>query len=126
VDKAENDYRAAQTLASDAEPFPDQVCFFCQQSAEKYLKALLQEVGQPVPRTHLLLTLRTLLLPHHAALGPLRRGLDFLTRFAVGPRYPSFTATKRQAAAALRWAGRVREVCRRILGLRPPRRRKSP
>jgi HEPN domain-containing protein len=117
VDKAENDYRAAVLLVRSHERFHDQVCFHCQQSAEKYLKALLQELGLPVPRTHNLLALRTLLLPHHDFVRPLRRGLDFLSRFAVGPRYPLYDARKRQAASALRWAGKVRHACRHLLGL---------
>ena len=73
----------------------------------------------PVPRTHNLLALRTLLLPHHAFVRSMRRGLEFLTRFAVGPRYPLFDANKRQAAAGLRWAGKVRHACRVILGIPP-------
>ena len=39
---------------------------------------------------------------------PLRRGLVFLTDFAVDTRYPGDRTTKRQAAAAQRWAERVR------------------
>jgi HEPN domain-containing protein len=125
VKKAEADYRGATLLARGRERFYDQICFHCQQCAEKYLKALLQEIGLPVPRTHNLLALDGLLLPHHASLRPLRRGLDFLTRFAVGPRYPMYDARKRQAISALRWAGRVRDACRALLGVRPPRRRKT-
>jgi hypothetical protein len=45
----------------------------------------------------------------------LRRGVDFLTRFAVHTRYPGDKASKRQAAAALR----ARDACRAILGLPP-------
>ena len=58
----------------------------------------------------------------------LRRGLIFLTDFAVDPRYPGDNTSKRQAAAALRWAYRVRGVCRDLLGIRLRRRRrkKSP
>jgi hypothetical protein len=44
--------------------------------------------------------------------------MRFLTRFAVGPRYPGDNVTKRQAKAALRWAGRVRAAARSLLGLR--------
>jgi len=81
----------------------------------------------PVPRTHNLLALRTLLLPYHGFVRPIRRGLEFLSRFAIGPRYPLYDATKRQAASALRWAGEVRHACRSLLGLPPlPRRRKRP
>jgi HEPN domain-containing protein len=126
VRKAETDYQFAVRGARAADPFRDQRCFLCQQSAEKYLKALMEELGQTVPRTHNLLALLTPLAPHHPSLRSLRRGLDFLTQFAVGIRYPGGTASKRQLEAALRWAGRVRAACRAILGLRPPRRRRSP
>jgi HEPN domain-containing protein len=123
VRKAEADYRLAVKTAAGSEPFHDQVCFHGQQSAEKYLKALLEELGLSVPRTHVLNQLLTLLVPHHASLKSHRRGLVFLTKFAVGARYPLFHSTKRQARTALRWAGQVREACRTILGLWPPRRR---
>ena len=45
--KAEDDYRLAAMIADGSEPFHDQLCFHCQQSAEKYLKAVLEEL--PVP-----------------------------------------------------------------------------
>jgi hypothetical protein len=41
VRKAETDIRGAQRLASATERFHDLGAFHCQQSAEKYLKALL-------------------------------------------------------------------------------------
>ena len=42
-------------------------------------------------------------------------------------RYRGVNAMKRQAGAALRWAGRVRDAYRTLLGVRPPhRRRKVP
>src|SRR5437660_5981307 len=97
------------------------VCFCCQQSAEKFLKALLVELGLPVPRTHNLEDLLGLLRPHHPDLSALRRGLVYLTRFAADTRYPGFHARRRQADAALRWAGRVRTEVRASLGLRPRR-----
>src|SRR5262245_39280970 len=128
VRKADADYRLAARLARGSAPFHDQLCFHCQQSAEKYLKALLEELGQPVPRTHILRDLLNLLMPHHASLRSLQRGLKFLTRFAVGIRYPGETATKRQAQAALRWAGHMRQAAHTLPGVRPrrPRRKKSP
>jgi HEPN domain-containing protein len=103
------------------------VCFHCQQAAEKYLKALLEELAVAFPKTHDLEDLLDLLLPHHASLSRCRRGLRFLTGFAVNPRHPLLRTTKRQAAAALRWAGKVRHACRDLLGLPPPpRRRRRP
>jgi HEPN domain-containing protein len=117
VRKAESDFRLASVIARGTEPFPNQQCFHCQQSAEKYLKALLEEVGLAAPRTHLLKDVLALLLPHHPSLASLRRGLTFLTRFAVETRYPGDNASKRQAASALRWAGKVRQACRNLLRL---------
>jgi HEPN domain-containing protein len=125
VRKAESDYRLAAKLGRGSEPFHDQLCFLCQQSSEKYLKALLEELGGTIPHTHVLDDLLTVLLPHHATLRPLRPGLRFLTRFAVGSRYPGKNATKRQSQAAQRWARRVRDACRSLLGIKPSRRRKK-
>jgi HEPN domain-containing protein len=125
VRKAEDDFRAAGVLATGDGPFHDQVCFHCQQTAEKYLKGLLEELSVPFSKTHDLEDLLDLLLPYHASLGGDRRGLRFLTRFAVDPRYPLLRTTKRQAAAALRWAGKVRQACRNLLGLQPPPRRRQ-
>ena len=104
-------------IALGAEPFHDEQCFHCQQSAEKYLKALLEELGLAVPKTHNLVAILPLLVPHHGTLRSLRRGVDFLTRFAVETRYPGDHASRRQATSALRWAGKVRLACRSLLGL---------
>ncbi|MBI1914537.1 MAG: HEPN domain-containing protein [Planctomycetes bacterium] len=124
VRKAEADHRAAARLHRGSDPLHDIVCFHCQQCAEKYLKGLLEELGLAVPRTHVLEDLLTLLLPHHLTLRSSRRGLVFLSDFAIGPRYPGRKASKRQAASALRWAGQVRTAVRALLGIRERRRRK--
>src|SRR5262249_19725155 len=115
-------------IARGDEPFHDEQCFHCQQSAEKYLKALLEELGHTVPKTHNLVAVLRLVAPHHAALRSLRRGLDFLTRFSVTTRYSQNSATRRHAVSPLRWAGQVRRACRKELGLpaSDSRRRGSP
>jgi HEPN domain-containing protein len=128
VRKAEADYRLAAKLARGRESFHDQICFHSQQAAEKYLKALLQELGYSIPRTHILRDVLALLVPYQRELRSLQRGLKFLTRFTVGTRYPGESASKRQADAAVRWAGRVRAAARKLLRIpaAPPRRKKSP
>jgi HEPN domain-containing protein len=45
-------------------PVHDAVCFHCQQCVEKYLKALMEELGHTVPKTHFLDHLLTALKPH--------------------------------------------------------------
>ena len=52
VRKAEKDYRFAARNARADGAFYDQLCFHYQQSAEKYLKALLEELGIAVTKTH--------------------------------------------------------------------------
>jgi HEPN domain-containing protein len=94
-------------------------CFHCQQSAEKYLKALIQELGLVAPRTHNLEDLLNPLLTHNPRLKTLRRILDSLSRFAVVFRYPGANASKRQAQTALRQAERIRHEMRSQLGLSP-------
>jgi HEPN domain-containing protein len=128
VRKAEADHDTARTMSRKKLPPHDIVCFHCQQCAEKYLKGLMEELGLSVPKTHDLDDLLDLLLPHHPTLRSLRRGMTFLSNFAVGTRYPGLDASKRQAEAALRWENRVRTKARSLLGVRPPRyqRKKSP
>lgn len=119
VRKAEEDMAGAREMAESDPPLRDLICFHCQQAAEKYLKALLQELGAVVPRTHDLEDLLDMLLPHVPPLAGLRRGLRSLTHFAVEYRYPGPRAKTRQMKSALRTATRVREELRSRLGLLP-------
>ncbi|MBI1832238.1 MAG: HEPN domain-containing protein [Planctomycetes bacterium] len=125
IKKAERDFRVGRKLARSQPAENDFVCFCSQQSAEKFLKALLVEQGLSVPRTHNLEDLLNLLRPYHAALWSLRRGMVFLSRFAVDTRYPGFEAKRSQAKAAMRWATRVREAVRAVLGIRPKTQRRK-
>lgn len=119
IRKAEADFEGANELSRTARQLSDLICFHCQQSAEKYLKALLIEHGLSFHKTHRLEDLLLLLVPHDASLKKLRRSLVPLTRYAVDYRYPDENATKRDAAAALRQATIVREQIRVRLGLPP-------
>jgi len=117
VSKAEEDIDSARALSALKLPRRNAACFHCQQAVEKYLKALLQELGVAVPRTHNLKLLLDLLVPHEPALKPLRRGVPCLTKYAVEYRYPGIRATTRQMRAALRITERVRAELRARLGL---------
>ena len=100
--KAEADLRGARQLANAESPLHDLICFHCQQAAEKYLKAIIQESGDPVPRTHDLEDLLGRVVPDVPTLDKLRRGFSFLSPFAVDFRYPDKDATGRQSKAAIR------------------------
>jgi HEPN domain-containing protein len=116
IRKAEADFQLASQI--DKARYPDQICFLCQQSTEKYLKAILEEASLRIPRIHDLDQLLLAMPNQHLTLKRTRRGALFLTQFAIAARYPGFSANRRQATAALRWSLRFRTICRTILGLK--------
>jgi|SRR5262245_7737505 len=117
VRKAEEDVEAARLLAGHHPPLRDVVCFHCQQAAEKYLKALLLELGFIFPRTHNLERLLDLLVPYTPPLNRFRRRLAALSPFGAEFRDPFDRATMRQMHAALRTMERLRSVVRASLDL---------
>jgi HEPN domain-containing protein len=118
VKKAEQDYALAVHGSQSKVRVHDGVCFHFQQCAEKYLNGLMEELGLPIPKTHTLVLLLAALGSHHPKLRSFRRGLIFLTPFAVATRYPGESATKRQVVAAQCWATKVRAKAREFLGIR--------
>jgi HEPN domain-containing protein len=123
VRKADADYLAAQNLLASRRLVADPICFHCQQAVEKYLKAVLQELGLPIDRTHDLLVLVNQLMAVDKSWRSFRRGIQTLTRYAVEYRYPLATATTRQARAAFVKAGRFRDEVYKRLGIRKRRTR---
>jgi HEPN domain-containing protein len=121
VRKAEADLVVVRKNVRNKPAVHDATCFHCQQAVEKYFKALLQELGQPIPHTHDLGKLLQLLVPHDGTLKKLRPGLRTLTLFAVEYRYPGKKATGRQARFAIKLADSVRREIRKRLGLRTAR-----
>ena len=116
VRKAEADFKAAKREArARAHDF---VCFLCQQCAEKYIKALLQENAVHVPHTHDLWHLAQLAAPLCPVLASMAPGLRSLTDSAVKYRYPGASATARQAREAMRLAVDARKILRGALGLK--------
>ncbi len=105
---ARADLRVAQVVAGLEPPEWHLVCFLSQQAGEKALKALLEALRQPVPRSHDLVLLSERLqtaLPAHE----IAEACLALTAHGVGPRYPGpmGPATGEQAAAALAAAVQV-------------------
>ena len=115
---AEADFRTA-TREVAAEEFPnyDAVCFHAQQSAEKYLKALLVEHGIYFPKTHHLPSLADLLQPVRPEMDTCRAELARLTPYAIDVRYPGGRTVADAAREALTDCARVRSLLRRLLGV---------
>jgi uncharacterized protein len=120
---AEASRRTVVQLYSFRPTIPSAICFWCQQVAEKYLKALIQERGLVVPRTNDCQALVRLLIPTDPTLEPFLRAAFGLSGFAVGPRYPHPRIKTDASRARSAWnaAERIRAEVRRRLGLRPRR-----
>jgi len=81
---AQQDLRMAELAMADA--LYNQVCFHCQQCAEKAVKGLLAHQGQTPPRTHRLVDLLGLLDPN--PLEAIAVDIQLLDRFYIPTRYP--------------------------------------
>ena len=89
VAKADEDFHAADLLQHAGEiPLSGVACFHCQQCAEKYLKAFLQENEIEFPRQHSLIPLMELCMTVDKSFEGLLGDLDGLESFAVAIRYP--------------------------------------
>jgi HEPN domain-containing protein len=118
VDKAEGDLlTAGREYRARKSPNYDAVCFHSQQAVEKYLKAVLQESGMPIPRIHSLADLLALLAKSDAGFLLIQADGSVLEGYAVQFRYPGLSANKAEAKAALSAAERICSFVRAKLGL---------
>ena len=118
LEKAEGDYATAgRELRARRRPNYDAACFHAQQTAEKYLKAFLQEHRVAFPKTHSLIELLELCLPLDASFELQRDLLVRMDRYAVRYRYPGESADKDEARQAFRAVKVVRTFVREKLGL---------
>ena len=110
--KADRDLEAARRLARGDPPLPDQVGFFCQQTAEKYLKAFLIAVEQVPPRTHDVDALVEMCAAVDPAFERLQSVVEGLTEFAVIFRYPEAWSDQVSADRSMDQAEQVRALVR--------------
>lgn len=98
VFKAEDDFRAAEALLYEIEiPVVDAACFHCQQCAEKYVKAYLEEHEIDFPRNHNLMQLLDLCIQLDVGFETIRRPLQSLEHYAVTVRYPGLQSAARMS-----------------------------
>lgn len=116
VRKADRDLAAAQRLTGADPPLSDQMGFFCQQAAEKYLKAFLIAAGQTPPRTHdvdVLVEMCSIIDP---TFDQLQSVVEGLTEFAVIFRYPEEWSDEASAIRSIEQAEQVRALVHQKLG----------
>ena len=117
IERAEEDYNMAQLAQQTSRPFHNSICFHAQQCIEKYLKAWLQEANLPVPRTHDLVELLSLIVPTLPAWAQWQSDLKKITEYAVDSRYPDESATADDTEHAMRICDAVRYAVRTALKL---------
>ena len=119
VSKAEGDFiTAGREIRARKAPNYDAVCFHCQQSAEKYLKAVLQANNHYIPKIHFLLELLALILKFDSSFEFLKADLETLEDYSVRFRYPGNFAEKDEAQASYQATKVVREFVRQKLGIK--------
>lgn len=118
ISSAEADYAAAKVLLRDKSQILFGVCFHAQQSAEKYLKALLIYKEADFPKTHDLVTLNTLCRQAGIFTEFAPELLIELSRHAVETRYPGSQPSLEEAKEAIKITASVRGFARRFLGIK--------
>jgi len=108
---AEEDLGIAKHLAAMYRPTPiERICNLCQQSAEKDLKGYLFFNEVEFPKTHNLIDLLDMCAQIQSDFENFVRKCQFLTNFAVLPRYPNeLQITEEDAKNAIRFAEEIKE-----------------
>ena len=117
ITKAEGDLQVADSQMQGQHPVVDVVCFLCQQSVERYLKAWLTEQSVAFPRTHDLEALGRLCQPSLPDIATHMHDLRYLTAFGTDVRYPGASAALGDAQQAANTAHRVRRLIRTEIGI---------
>jgi HEPN domain-containing protein len=91
VNKAEEDFKAAEILLAAPDSPSSAICFHCQQAIEKYLKAFLVNNNIDFPRTHDILELiDQFIIPIDNSFENIKIQAETLIDYAVAPRYPDY------------------------------------
>ncbi len=109
VNKAEGDFAAALALnkSKRKNKFYFVIAFHCQQTIEKYLKALLISRKIDFPKSHDLIQLLNLLKIKDPLLEGIKKELNILNPFAIDFRYPGEDIEPKEAKEVLKVAKRL-------------------
>jgi len=118
IGKAEGDYFSAlREYRARKHVNYDSACFHAQQCVEKYLKAVLIDLGIPFPKTHDLLPLLGACSKRHALWASWHDDAEWLSQYAVLFRYPGESATRDDAKKAVGIVKRLSPELRHALRL---------
>jgi len=109
--RGEEELESAEYLSIKHHPTPDEtICYLCQQSAEKYIKAFIYSNDIEPDKTHDLKDLLEVCIQFNADFSKLTSNAYMLTGYAVLPRYPNeLQITKEDMKNAIANAKAVQE-----------------
>ena len=116
LDKGKDDLRAAEYLSTMHYPTPDEIiCYHCQQSAEKYLKAFIFSLDIEPDKTHNLKDLLKICQEYNTEFSTLSLKAFTLTRYAILPCYPNeLDISNEDMKTALSYAKSIQEFVVKI------------
>ena len=117
---AERDYAVALHLSKTFHPLPtENICYGCQQSVEKSLKAILAYNEDDIPKTHDIELLHQLCQKYTDKIELDISITRALTRFATKSRYPDnvFDFTKEESELGLKYAKQILDKVKEVLKL---------
>ena len=120
INIAKRDYAVSMTLNEQHRPLPVEIiCFHCQQSVEKSLKAILAYNNADIPKTHDIRLLNELCQNFTSEVIVDKRVAEIITDFAVETRYVEDNRdyTKDTAEFALKQSQQILNKVEEILNL---------
>lgn len=119
--KADQDFQFTKISLSDPKmQYFDQICFFLQQAAEKYLKAYIVKFDLQFVKQHDLSKLLKICLKHDKELAVLAESCQYLSPFYYETRYadtPFSTSTSDQADKAYQEVEKIQLLIREKLNI---------
>jgi HEPN domain-containing protein len=117
--RANHDLRAARILATPENPLLDTAIYHCQQAAEKSLKAWLQSIDDPFPKTHDIEDLVEQASASNPGFRQLAKAASVLTPYVSAFRYPGgfdeAMPSSEEFDAALEYANTIYDFVLKLL-----------
>lgn len=118
LEKADDDLAFAQVNLEEGRTYYAQICFHFQQSAEKYLKAIIVARDLEFRKIHDLIVLLNQCATVAPALEELREDCQYLSAFYIEARYPVHwptNFTQGEAVKAFQAASRIKSLIKSTL-----------
>ena len=114
VEYAEHDFGTAKLLEREDPSLLEIIAFHCQQAAEKYLKAVIAQSGEEIPRIHDLASLSRIVRRDIPRIEQFEEICERLTPYGTISRYPQdvFEIDPKSLPQIIQWTATIRSAIR--------------